>query len=384
MEIEVDFSEYFSLMQRTQALIEIERWDEAIKVISQALATYPDNHWFLCSLAVAQLNLGRTKNALESAERAVQVAPEAEWGHRLRSVILSRQGRKKEALAAARQAARLEPEQPETLYTLSQALLANEEWHEARVTAEKMRALSPEIELAHEALGLVALEQKRWSDAEDHFQEALKINPNSYQSLNNLGVALLNQGRDAEATERFHQAAALNPLEETARNNLKTTVSRFLPLTGAALLLFLKAFAFKVPFFVAWIALQMSRVFVAKDTGNFAVWLLGRIAVVGATVYYLFMLGSGLCSLRSSRFAHLPERLQNYIRMERARSWYSFRWNAIGGAALVILLWWGMFWLDGSHGEVAPQSYYGWLFFLTLCATTAASGVLLWRNRKRA
>src|SRR5205085_10208937 len=133
------------------------------------------------------------------------------------------------------------------------------------ITAEKLRAIAPENELAHESLGSVALEQKRWGDAEDHFEAALRINPNSYEAMNNLGVALLNQGREDEAAERFHQAAAINPTEGTARANLRSSVTKFLPLTGAAALLLLKGVVFKAPFAIAWVALRMSGILIRDD-----------------------------------------------------------------------------------------------------------------------
>jgi hypothetical protein len=91
------------------------------------------------------------------------------------------------------------------------------------------------------------------------------------------------------------------------------------------------------------------------------------------------MLFSGIRSLRSSRFKHLPERLQRYIHLERSRGWHGFVWRAGGGASLVVLVWWAALW----QGGYAPQTVTSWLFFIALCATTIVSAVLLWRNRRR-
>jgi tetratricopeptide (TPR) repeat protein len=379
MASETDFQDYFSMMSRAQALMDIERWDEAVAILNKGLSSDPDNHWILCSLAFSHLSMGDRSRAIEYADRAVSIEPEDEWGHRLRSVILLQKKKNGESLQAASEAVRIAPESPMALYVLVQALIANKQLGEARVTAEKLRQIAPESEIAHEALGNVALEQRRWNAAEEHFEAALRINPNSYEAMNNLGVALLNQGRENEATERFHQAAAINPMGAVARANLKSSVIKFLPLTGVAVFLFLKAFAVNAPLFVGGISIQVTRLFFQSDNSiswtMIFVWLLA----LALTIFYMIILFSGLYSLRSSRFKHLPERLQAYIHMERSRAWRGFASRAVGGASLVALVWWGVFWQDGY----APQNITSWLFFIALCAMTILNAVLLWRNRSR-
>lgn len=371
------------MVSRAQALMDIERWSDAVAILNKGLAANPDNHWILCSLSLSHLNMGDRDRSMEYANRAVSIAPEEEWGHRLRSVILLQQKKTAESLQAAREAVRVAPEWPTALYVLAQALIANKQLDEARATAEKLRQVAPESEIAHEALGNVALERQRWGEAEEHFEAALRINPQSYEAMNNLGVALLNQGREDEATERFHQAAAINPMDKVARANLKAAVTKFLPLTGAAVFFIFKAFALKGSFFFGWIALQATRLFFKSDDSFSWTALFGGLLALAITIFYLVLLFSGVYSLRSSRFKHLPERLQSYIHLERSRAWQGFVWRAAGGASLVVLAWWGLFWFKHSQGEYAPQAFTSWLIFLGLCATTVTSGVKLWQQRRR-
>jgi tetratricopeptide (TPR) repeat protein len=382
MTTETEFQDYFSMVSRAQALMDIERWSDAVAILNKGLAANPDNHWILCSLSLSHLSLGDRDRAMEYANRAVSIAPEEEWGYRLRSVILLQQKKSGEALQAAQEAVRVAPEWPTALYVLVQALTENKRLDEAKAAAEKLRQIAPESEIAHEALGNVALEQRRWGEAEEHFEAALRINPQSYEAMNNLGVALLNQGRKDEATERFHQAAAINPMGEVARANLKAAVTKFLPLTGAALFFIFKAFALKAPLFVGWITLQSTRLFFRSDDSFSWTALFGGLLALALTILYLVMLFSGVYSLRSSRFKHLPERLQSYIHLERSRAWQGFVWRAVGGASLVVLVWWGLLWSGHSQGEYAPQTITGWLIFIALCATTVTSGVKLWRQRR--
>src|SRR5262245_58907077 len=159
MTTETEFQDYFSMMSRAQALMDIERWSDAVAILNKGLATNPDNHWILCSLSLSHLNMGDRDRAMEYANRAVTIATEEEWGHRLRSVILLQQKKTGESLQAAREAVRVEPEWPTALYVVTQALIANKHLDEARATAEKLRQIAPESEIAHESLGNVALER---------------------------------------------------------------------------------------------------------------------------------------------------------------------------------------------------------------------------------
>ena len=73
-----------ALIGRAQALMDIERWSEAVAILNKGLGAHPDNHWILCSLSLSHLNMGDRNRAMDYANRAVSVAPEEEWGHRLR------------------------------------------------------------------------------------------------------------------------------------------------------------------------------------------------------------------------------------------------------------------------------------------------------------
>src|SRR5262245_56741449 len=141
MTTETKSQDYFSMMSRAQALIDIERWSEAVAILNRGLSANPDNHWILCSLALSHLNMGDRNRAMEYADRAVSLAPEDEWGHRLRSVILLQQKKNGESLLAAREAVRTAPEWPTALYVLVQALIANKQLDEAITVAEELRKI---------------------------------------------------------------------------------------------------------------------------------------------------------------------------------------------------------------------------------------------------
>jgi tetratricopeptide (TPR) repeat protein len=220
--------EHRHAIARAQALMDIDRWDEALLILLPVATAAPDSSHVLCRLAQCYCSLGDLPTALYYADMAIAADPENELGYRLQSVILKLQGENKPALLAAREAVRLVPTDPSALYTLCSAEIGSKRYTDALQTVEQLRRVAPACVRTHEMLALIAMGQKRWQAAESHLHNALKIDPNSYWAHNNMGVVLLQRKMKLEAIEYFHQAARINPSADTARSNLKQTVNKYL------------------------------------------------------------------------------------------------------------------------------------------------------------
>jgi len=234
-------------LQKAEQLAEIERWREAVPLLTKVIAKNPQHFHANCLLSLCHYNLKDFQTGLEFAERAIAAEPEEEWGHRLRSVALTEQGEKKEALKSAEEAVRLEPDEPFALQTLIYALLNCGVNKRAEEIALQMRDDFPEMETSFFALGNVYLQNGNTDEAERCFREALRLNPNSADARNNLGVALLRQSQTAdnslfksnnlsilnagggedEIQRHFTEAVKLEPTNETAAENLKNQFSYF-------------------------------------------------------------------------------------------------------------------------------------------------------------
>src|SRR4030095_4279518 len=155
----------------------------------------------------------------------------------------------------------------------------------------------------HTRLSFSKIAAGRWliedSEAVAILNKGLGAHPDNHWILCSLALSHLSMG-DRNRT-----------MGEMARANLKASIKKFLPLSDVALLLFLKAFALKAPFFVGWMGFQASRLFLRSDSSISWTAFFGGLLAAALTIFYLIMLFSGLYSLRSSRFKHLPERLQS-------------------------------------------------------------------------
>lgn len=284
-----------TLIEQAKTLNEVRRYDDALRLLHQALSFEPENARALCYVAHVWLNKEEPRTALPFAERAVKAEPENEWAHRLRSSALRKCGRKKESLKAAEEAIRLAPQEPNAWHEIALAQLECRRRKEARQSAEKMRDITPSSHDAHGLLAYIALEEGKYKEAEDHSLEALRLEPNSHWAMNNLGYALLKQGRNKEAIEHFHRSAKLNPSYKLARANLKFSAERHRSLFG---------FAIALGFLIALIRIWL-------DTGTIYFYVFGPALIL----LIIFFIGLWTRHLKS-----LSPEVRAFLRAEHIRT----------------------------------------------------------------
>ncbi|HET7421728.1 MAG TPA: tetratricopeptide repeat protein [Candidatus Dormibacteraeota bacterium] len=209
-----------ALHRRAQHLAAVGRNDEAIPLLSRAVALEPQSSELKCDLAVALMKTRRLVDADRVAYEAIATSPEDERAYRVRSVVLRNMRRPRDALALARESVRLAPENAWGWHAVAQACIELKNHSEAWVAAQKVLELAPERGDSHQLAGRVAIALRKWSVAESASREALRLDPNDWSAMNNLGVALLRQGRRAEATQAYDRAAQMNPAAEIPRQNI--------------------------------------------------------------------------------------------------------------------------------------------------------------------
>jgi tetratricopeptide (TPR) repeat protein len=362
-----------ALVKRARALIDIRRWQEALKLLRQALAISPDSAEIFCRISYVKLNIGEYEQALANADSAARNEPSNEWPHRLRCLALLKLGKKSDALRAAEEAVRLAPQLWESFYCLTHAQIANQTLSQARQSALRAREISPESHETHELLGEVEIKHKSWSEAETHFRTALSLHPTSYKALNDLGVCLLEQNREREAMEMFWQAVRVNPVGSYARINLKNLVARPIrrneTLTPETVSIALSVFAVQLSFFfialrgLSW--LEFIEAFFA-------------VSIMAATFILFFFC---LERLSSKAFKGLPPSMQNFLREQRRRGRIRAVLISVCVVSALIITGWVIYWfIDRRHSF--PSSAVGWAIFAYLFASSIVSAAILFRRRR--
>jgi tetratricopeptide (TPR) repeat protein len=128
-----------TLMIRSEALAELERWPEALLDAERAIALRPPDLGLLCQArgnrAWFLARVGRHEESLVESERALDVAPaDAQVESRIRlnrALALSRLGRREEAWADYDRALALAPDDPAIRYDRACLLSKEGRFHDA-------------------------------------------------------------------------------------------------------------------------------------------------------------------------------------------------------------------------------------------------------------
>jgi len=197
------------------------RYERAAALAREVIAARP-------SLAEAYEHLALALRQMEKPDEAIQVLSGAVAKgvaspslRRQLGLALSEAGRPQEALKV------LEPlvgnsgsETAETLNALGVALSDAGRHGEAIATLERAKAAAPADPKTYENLGVVELRLNRKEAARDDLRRALALNDKLPISWNTLGVALYQLGDPAAALDAWERSVALDPRQVDALYNI--------------------------------------------------------------------------------------------------------------------------------------------------------------------
>ncbi|MCP5546651.1 MAG: tetratricopeptide repeat protein [Akkermansiaceae bacterium] len=207
---------------RAVQLREIRRHDEAIAMLTQALATDPENPGLHQELALNRLEVpDQQKQGLEDIERAIGLDPDNPSHLTIKSHLLCRLNRGKEALEAAMRATALDPEDAYAWSARSMAHCDLEQWAKTEESARQALALDPDQPLASNLLAHSLRLQNRLAESEHESKRRLARDPENAFSFSTAGWSALQRNQPAEAEGHFREALRLEPDLEHARLGLR-------------------------------------------------------------------------------------------------------------------------------------------------------------------
>ena len=191
----------------------------AVEFIDRALRLRPDSAEALSNRGVALLELQRYAEALASYDRALQLRPDYVEALSNRGIALWRLKRHEEALADYDRALQLKPDYAEALSNRGMALGELRRHEEALASYDRALQLRPDYAEALNNRGTALRELKRHEEALADHERALQLKPDYAEALNNRGTALANLRRHEEALASYDRALQLKPDYAEALNN---------------------------------------------------------------------------------------------------------------------------------------------------------------------
>ncbi len=193
------------------AYIKLERYNEAIGALRQAIRIDPEYAKAWNNLGSAYYNLNRHHDVIEAYRQAIRIDPEyADAWYNL-GVAYRTLNRYHEAIDAYRQAIRIDPEHAWAWYNLGIAYWTLNRHHDAIEAYRQAIHIDPEHAWAWNNLGAAYMGLERYHDAIDACRQAIRIEPEHAMAWNNIGNAYIRLKNYHEAMEPLHRALSLDP-----------------------------------------------------------------------------------------------------------------------------------------------------------------------------
>ncbi|MBF0588424.1 MAG: tetratricopeptide repeat protein [Magnetococcales bacterium] len=179
--------------------------DQAVALISQAVALRPNFPEARVNLANALWKLSRLPEALEQAKVAAKGMPKSLEAQTTLGNLLAETGQFQSAVAAYRKAIAIQPRYAEAHSNLGNALIQLKRYKEAIRQCQKAITIQPDFAEAHNNLGIARMQMRQLDKALASYEHSLALGFSYSMVVNCVNTLLYLPGLEPE--ERYQRAA---------------------------------------------------------------------------------------------------------------------------------------------------------------------------------
>lgn len=190
------------------ALQALGRFGEAVARYRQALELQPESAAIIANLGNALMKSGHFAAAMEHYQSALAIDPGLIDTRRNLADALLAQGRPSEALGHIAEAANADPRSPQIQVSMGNILGELGKSDAAIACFERVLIAQPDFAPVHCNLGNILRQAGRLPEAVERYEKALQIAPDYSEGYYDLGVALQDMGDKDRAMAEFRQAIA--------------------------------------------------------------------------------------------------------------------------------------------------------------------------------
>ncbi len=195
-------------------------FEEAVDLISQAIAENATEAKLYADRGVAFRKLKKFNLALEDYQRALELAPNFFQAYVYKGNLFKELGQFDQSVENYEQAISLNPNDPRVQLSLANTLQALERHEEAAKCFQKVVQLTPNDSSAYNNWGVSLRALKQLESAIECFEKAIAIDPKAYASHNNLGLTYHDMKGFEQAITSYQRAISVNEKYDRAHNNL--------------------------------------------------------------------------------------------------------------------------------------------------------------------
>ncbi len=207
-------------LARARHLINLHRFDAALKEVEQALVFDPENAEALQYLSIVCYNINDYKGGLKAAQQLLGKHPDDPASHYFAAINLVELKKLPEAEQHIESALALDADQPDFYAVLSHIYILKKEFETALEIAENGLELDPEHLSCLNFRTICLTKLGRKAETHQSVIETLAASPDSAYSHTNVGWSILELGDYQGAKQHFAEALRLDPGYEYARDGM--------------------------------------------------------------------------------------------------------------------------------------------------------------------
>ncbi|WP_211208912.1 tetratricopeptide repeat protein [Cytophaga aurantiaca] len=177
------------------------KYENAIRYISEAITTNPDNTAYYSNLGEVYRLAGEWDKALSHFQKALQIQPDFVEAKFNLANGLHQKGDTQQAFALYAEILVVQPTHIKAAFNSANILMANGQYRSAIDAFRKVLAMNNNHADAHNNLAIVLSEWDHLDEAEIHYKNALALNPQFSEAKKNLINLLESIGKSEEARE---------------------------------------------------------------------------------------------------------------------------------------------------------------------------------------
>ena len=174
--------------------------------------------WNIIGVSAAQI--GQYKDAIRAFQTAISIKPDYADAYNNMGNALKDLGSLEEAIRAFNKAISIKPDYADALYNMGNALKDLGRLEEAIRAFSKAISIKPDYADAYNNMGNALKDLGRLEEAIQAFDKAISIKPDYADAYNNMGVILKDLGRLEEAIKFFNKALSIKPDYADASYNM--------------------------------------------------------------------------------------------------------------------------------------------------------------------
>ncbi len=233
--LQIDPDQPMALLNRSNGLVTLKRFQDALTSYDRTLAIKPDFAEAYYNRGEVLLGLNRPQDAAADFDRAASLHPDFPGAYYNRGLALEKLGRLEESLASFDRALALRPQYPEAHFNKGNILRKLGRFDDALIEYGLSITQRPDHVESYTNQGYVLQDLQRLDDALASYDRAIALQPDRPEAHNNRGTVLRKLKRLDEALAAHDRAIALHPGYAEAHNNRGTVLQELKRLDEALL-----------------------------------------------------------------------------------------------------------------------------------------------------